>query len=196
MLLLVVLFAAADLKDWGSSPQAYFMTKAERAQWAAITNDADAQQFIDRFIASKGPDFVAEVAARAAMADKYLTLGKTPGSKSLRGKVVILLGPPKDVRVADTEVKGSSSSTANGYTSAAADGGPSVANMGAASDRGGMSGKLVRDYTFTYPEFKVTVEADMTSGEDRIPDKKEAAALEKLFESAAAAPVAVTRPKQ
>ena len=195
MLLLALLFAAAVIKDWGASPQAYFMTKAERAQWAAITNDADAQQFIDRFIASRGPDFVAEVAARTSMADKYLTLGKTAGSKSIRGKVVILLGPPADIRVAETEVKGSSSSTANAYAGAAADGGPSVANMGDASNRGGMSGKRVRNYTFTYPDFKVTVEADVTSGEDRIPDKREAAELEKRFESAAAAPVAVTRPK-
>ena len=195
MLLTALLFATAVLKEWGSSPQAYFMTKAERAQWAEIKSDSEAQQFIDRFVASRGPGFVDEVAERASMADKYLTLGKTPGSKSIRGKVIILFGPPKAVKVDDHEVKGRPSSAASGYMTATADGGPSVADVSDAARRGGMSGNLVRDYTFTYPDFTVTVEADVASGADRVADHKEAAALEQRFESAAAAPVILTHPK-
>jgi GWxTD domain-containing protein len=198
VLLAAVLFAAAVARplDWGSTPQAYFMTRAERAQWAAIKSDADAQQFIDHFVAGRGPDFADEVATRASMADKYLTLGKTAGSKSIRGKVVILLGPPKAVTVADRAVKGEHSSTAGGYMNASADGGPSPTDVSDAARREGMSGKLVRDYTFTYPDFAVTVEADVATGSDRVPDSRQAAALEKLFESAAEAPIAVTHPKQ
>jgi GWxTD domain-containing protein len=198
VLLSAVLFAAAVIRaqDWGASPQAYFMTRAERAQWAALKSDADAQQFIERFVASRGRDFEDEVATRASMADKYLTLGKTAGSKSIRGKVVILLGPPKAVSVADHEVKGDRSSTAGGYINASADGGPSITDVSDAARREGMSGKLVRNYTFTYADFAVTVEADVASGADRVPDSKQAAALEKLFESAAEAPIAVTHPKQ
>jgi len=174
------------------------MTRAERAQWAAIKSDADAQQFIEHFVASRGRDFEDEVATRASMADKYLTLGKTPGSKSIRGKVVILLGPPKAVSVADHEVKGEHSQTAGGYINASADGGPSITDVSDAARREGMSGKLVRNYTFTYADFAVTVtvEADVVTGVDRVPDGKQAAALEKLFESAAEAPIAVTHPKQ
>jgi len=193
-----LLFATAVVRplDWGSSPQAYFMTKAERAQWTAIKSDADAQQFIERFLASRGPDFESEVATRTAMADKYLTLGKSAGSKSIRGKVVILLGPPKAVSVADHEVKGEHNSTAGGYMNATADGGTSTTDFSDAARREGMSGKLVRDYTFTYADFSVTVEADVVTGADRVPDGKQAAALEKLFEAATEAPIAVTRPKQ
>jgi len=198
VLLSALLFATAVVRaqDWGSSPQAYFMTKTERAQWAAIKGDANAQEFIERFLASRGPDFESEVATRAAIADKYLTLGKTAGSKSIRGKVIILLGPPKAMSVADREVQGDPSQTTGAYMNATADGGMSVTDVSDAARRAGMSGKLLREYTFSYPDFAVTVEADTATGSDRVPDSKQAAALEKLFESAAEAPIAVTGPKQ
>ena len=53
-----LLFAAAlsqKYKDWAASPQAYFMTKAEHEQWAAIKTDEEAEQFVNRFLASRGP---------------------------------------------------------------------------------------------------------------------------------------------
>lgn len=90
-------FAAG--RDWYMSPQSYFMTKAERRQWAGIRTDEDAQRFVDQFLAKRGPNFADEVASRAEHADQYLTLGKTPGSKTLRGKLVILFGPPSDLKV-------------------------------------------------------------------------------------------------
>src|SRR5437763_7539071 len=90
-------------KGWESSPQGYFMTKAERAQWDAIKTDAEAQAFVNTFVASRGGDaWVAEVAKRADMADKYLTVGTAQGSKTLRGKAVILFGAPSDLKVTDT----------------------------------------------------------------------------------------------
>ena len=192
-------------KDWAASPQGYFMTRAERAQWSAIKTDAEAEQFVIQFIAGHGPGFVDEVAKRAQMADKYLTLGKTPGSKTLRGKIVILLGPPQGMSVTSRRVAGERSSTASAYMAASGDAGgssmsgPSMADMAAAAQREGMSGKEVRDYNFTYTgsklpapqasDFVVTVEADAVSGADRITDKKQAAQLDQVFEAAAVAGV-------
>src|SRR5947207_11391547 len=87
-------------KDWSHSPQAYFMTRAERAQWANLQTDADAEQFVNDFVAKRGGDaFVKEVAQNAAQADKYLTIGKTPGSLTARGKMMILLGPAAPTNV-------------------------------------------------------------------------------------------------
>ena len=167
------------------------MTKAERAQWAAITNDDDAQKFIDKFIASRGPDFVDEVKTRAAIADKYLTYGKTPGSKSLRGKVIILLGPPTSMAVSSRSETGPHSGTTSASINAAG-AGITADDVRDATQREAMSGKTFRDYTFTYPGLTVTVEAD-ADGIDRVPDRKQEAALQERFEAAAAAPVVRTK---
>ncbi|MGH9419900.1 MAG: GWxTD domain-containing protein [Thermoanaerobaculia bacterium] len=105
--------------DWIHSPQSYFMTKAERQAWTAVRSDDDAQRFIDQFLARRGPDFAAEVASRAEHADKYLTLGKTPGSRTLRGKLVILFGPPSNLYVGkdeDFKAHHSSPAVVNEYT--------------------------------------------------------------------------------
>src|SRR5216684_4195047 len=95
--------ASPDLKDWDRSPQGYFMTKAEHQEWSAIKTQEDAQHFIDQFLAKRGPNFAAEVSTRVEKADKYLTLGKLAGSKTLRGKVVILLGPPSTMDLSPAE---------------------------------------------------------------------------------------------
>src|ERR1700760_847250 len=91
--------ASPSFRDWERSPQGYFMTRAEHQEWAAIKSPEDAQRFIDQFLAKRGPGFAAEVSARAEKADKYFTVGKVMGSKSLRGKTVILLGPPSAMDV-------------------------------------------------------------------------------------------------
>ena len=192
MLLAALLFAISPkFQDWAASPQAYFMTKAERAQWAVITTDDDAQRFIDKFIASRGPDFVDEVKTRAAIADKYLTYGKTPGSKSLRGKVIILLGPPASMAVHERVESGPRSGTTSASIDAAGSG-ITADDVRDASQRQAMAGKTFRDYTFTYPGLTVTVEADV-NGVDRVSDHKQQEALEQRFEAAAAAPVVRTK---
>lgn len=198
MFLVALLFATGLVKyqDWGASPQAYFMTNAERAQWAEVKGDAEAEQFINKFVASRGADFASEVDTRAAIADKYLTIGKTKGSKSLRGKVIILLGPPSSMSVSDRVESGAHSGTASMYMNASADGGPSMDDMADAARREGLSGKKFRDYTFAYPGFTVTVAADASTGSDGIADRSQAVELDKRFEAAAAAPVVSTRPKQ
>src|SRR6202140_5943294 len=85
--------AGPDFKDWENSPQGYFMTKAEHQEWSAVRTEEEPQRFVAQFLAKRSPGFAADVAARTEQADKHLTIGKTAGSKRLRGKVVILLGP-------------------------------------------------------------------------------------------------------
>src|SRR5689334_23470611 len=108
LLLAVPVFARmSKYKDWAQSPEGYFMTKAERAQWAKLDTDAEAEKFIADFHARRLDNFQKEVADRAEHADKLLTIGKTEGSKSIRGKVVILLGPPSRIDVSEETVKNS-----------------------------------------------------------------------------------------
>jgi len=193
ILIALLLAISPKFQQWAESPQAYFMTKAERAEWAAITTDDAAQQFVDKFVASRGPDFIEEVKTRAAIADKYLTVGKTPGSRSLRGKVIIVLGPPSSMNVSQRVEKGEHSATVSGYMNAAADGGPSIDDVSGAARREGMSGKEFRDFTFTYRNLTVTVEADAITGADRVPDRKQETALQERFEEVGAKPVVKTK---
>jgi GWxTD domain-containing protein len=199
LILAVPAFAGVvKFKDWASTPQAYFMTKAERTQWAAVQTDTDAEQFVAKYIASRGSGFAAEVDKRAALADKYLTVGKTAGSKSLRGKVIILLGPPATITRGEREVKGGASATM-GVAMGAAGGPPTAGDMAQAADRGAMSSSRVVDYAFAYAADKlpasygkaatITVTVDPTTGTDKIEERRAAAELDALLEAAAAASV-------
>jgi GWxTD domain-containing protein len=208
--LLLVLLAPAvfadgliKYKDWDTSPQGYFMTKSERARWAEIKGDGQAEQFVNQFIAARPAGFVADVAKRAEMADKYLTVGKTPGSKTLRGKVVILLGPPSALNVSQrTSPVDRSMRSADLAASAGNNSGPSMADMSAAAQREGMSGGVVNEYAFTYAADKlpatygkplrITVLVDPSSGKDRFAERKQAAELSDLFELVAASRIAAT----
>jgi hypothetical protein len=205
-LIAVLLFAvpvlAADslgkYKDWENSPQAYFLTRAERAQWTTVHTEAEAEQFVNQYMASRGPGFAVDLAKRIANADKYLTIGKTPASQTLRGKVVVLLGPPSTFHVADVQV--SSGSTA-GLVSGGGSGGDrggqgaSVADMASAADRSTMSVKSVRQFTIGYdpkklpPSFDsditVIVDADQVTGKDHLAEPKLQKDLDRLFEMVA-----------
>jgi GWxTD domain-containing protein len=202
----VPLFAglSAKYKDWPSSPQGYFMTSSERAQWATLTSDADAEKFIQQFLAARGGEFPAEVAKRVEMADKYLTIGKTPGSKTLRGKAIILLGPPASLDVRDaTEGEGHANARAFGESvnRSGADGG--IAAAGGIKVTENMQTsispietvKARRYYSFTFRNdiakkldktaIIVNVVADPNSGKDEFVSRGEAPEVEKAFETAA-----------
>ena len=100
-LAVALLFAATlgKYRDWAESPQGYFMTKAERAEWSQLTTEADAEQFVNNFVASRGPRFADDVAAAAKEADDHLSVAGRKGSQTLRGKIVILLGRPASVTI-------------------------------------------------------------------------------------------------
>jgi GWxTD domain-containing protein len=191
-------------KGWDSSPEGYFMTRAEHDQWSKIDSDADAEKFVADFRAKRPDNFQKEVADRAANADKYLTVGKTPGSKSLRGKIVILLGPPTQMDVADRAVS-STKSDSGAMTSAmtnmnGTDGGGDAGH----GDKGGGSGSVnsisssmstttvVRVMHFNYQgavaktadrkQIDLNVEIDPNTGRDRISSRSEESDLNSIFE--------------
>src|ERR1043165_657840 len=127
-----VVFAGglSKYKNWPNSPQGYFMTNAERAEWkASVKTDDDAEQFIKKFVESRGPGFADDVAKRAEMADKHLTVSGRAGSLTTRGKIAILLGPPTSFSVARREVKGNASMSADSYANIDPTAGPSVGDM-------------------------------------------------------------------
>jgi len=84
-------------KNWDSTPEAYFLTNAERAEWKKLKTDAEAQNFILDYKNKRGPDFDKMLKERVAVADKYFTSGETKGSTTLRGKVIIVFGPPSGI---------------------------------------------------------------------------------------------------
>jgi hypothetical protein len=187
------------------------MTKTERVQWAGIVNDADADKFISDFVARRGAGFAEEVGDRVTNADKYLTIGKTkPASQTLRGKVIVLLGPPSAIKNEMKKGRVDRSATAGGYMSATGDsgsglggttgggGGASAGEMIAVANQSGMSEKRSYvEYTITYAGDKlppayatgvtITVQADPTTGEDWAPDHASQVKLDDLFATVAEA---------
>jgi GWxTD domain-containing protein len=59
-----------------------------------VKTDPDAQNFILDYKARRGPEWQKALDERIAAADKYFSAGETKGSETLRGKIVILFGPP------------------------------------------------------------------------------------------------------
>jgi GWxTD domain-containing protein len=91
--------ALADLskyKDWAKSAEAYFLTPPERAEWVSVKSDEDAEKFIASYFARRGGEpFKQEIARRIAAADQQFKMRRyDKGSLSVRGKLLVVLGPP------------------------------------------------------------------------------------------------------
>ncbi len=94
----VALAQMAKYKDWAKSPEAYFLTPPERAEWSKVTTDADAEKFIATYYAKRGGDkFRDEIARRIAAADTQFKLRRQRGAESTRGHLLIVLGGPSRV---------------------------------------------------------------------------------------------------
>jgi len=198
-----VFAGSPKFKEWEKSPQAYFMTQAERQEWNAVKTPEEAQQFVDKFLARRGPNFAAEVADRAAKADKYMTLGKLPGSQTLRGKTVILLGPPSDMGLADvidnSSVHRDNPETAGAYSGGGgASSGRDTSPGGSvdANEGGRTSGfsNVIRNYHLVYAStpagpIDVTISVDPNTGKDRPRGRDDAKRLDSAFEAAAQASI-------
>jgi hypothetical protein len=199
------LFAAGlsqKYKDWSHSPQAYYMTKADQAQWSNLKSDAEAEQFVNDFVARRGGDvFVKEVAQNAAQADKYLTIGRTRGSMTARGKMMILLGPVVPTRVTKKKRSGEvhlAPATAMGDLS-----GPTMEDMQTASNDPGNSTLYVTEYTYTYPaatlpaaygkSLTLKMEVDPGKDEDRPSSFGADKELDKIYEMVAQAKLAAAK---
>jgi GWxTD domain-containing protein len=207
LILLAALSAfAADrgkYKEWDQSPAGLFMTEAERTAWAKVSSEADAETFVNAFLAKREPNFTAEVTKRAQMADKYLTVGKTQGSKSLRGKVIILFGPPSGMNASErtrSNTKRDNPQVAGALSNAGSTGAGS--RFDDSNTHGGAIGttSLIRTYAITYTDEHTRnladakdvtfyIEADATTGEDRFASKTAAKEAEVLFERAAQASI-------
>lgn len=127
----------ADLvkhKDWDKSPEfVYLTTDDEKKAWKAVKADEDADRFIALFWAKRNPDlknpnneFKQIFEARVAKADEVFALGKKRGALTERGKLFILIGPPKtmaqkaqssaDVQAGSTAQQGSFIGTGGAMT--------------------------------------------------------------------------------
>jgi len=94
----VAMAQLSKYKDWPKSPEAYFLTPAERSEWSSVKTDDDAEKFIASYYAKRGGDrFKAEIARRIAAADEQFKLRRQRGAESQRGRLLIVLGLPTRV---------------------------------------------------------------------------------------------------
>jgi GWxTD domain-containing protein len=98
LLLAAGAFGADDLLKWNKSPEAYYMTAEEKAEWKNVSTPEQAQKFIDEYYRKRGEQFRKDVRTRIELADKQFKLDKTPGSRTQRGRVWMILGNPTRTR--------------------------------------------------------------------------------------------------
>ena len=186
MILAIALFFASANLHWADSPQGYFMTKAERAEWSKLTSDAEAAQFVEKFLVSRGPAFAGEVAARTKEADDNLSVARRRGSQTLRGKIVILLGRPLKVTIAPWTGDKSATMTTH-LTDGKLEPQP-VMNLPPSKERTSeMRIRYSTDYKLVYPKRTIVVAVDPISGDDRILDARASHEVHALLEAAAEA---------
>lgn len=153
------------------------------------------------FLARRGAGFAADVAEAAKAADEHLTvanpLAKRPGSKTLRGKIVILLGAPSGFSVGQAKTRGGVSM--DDYQTHVRAGRPQTLPIGTSPPpvTSELRKKYSTDYTFTYSKQNlpgtpaqdrvIVVSVDPTTGEDRILDARMAREVGELLELAAEA---------
>lgn len=106
LLTVEALAALVKYKDWDQSPEAvYLATDDEKKAWKAVASDEEAEKFLKLFWARRDPDlktppneYRLQFDALVAEGDKLFTIqGKKRGSLTERGKVLALLGAPKDI---------------------------------------------------------------------------------------------------
>ena len=103
-----------NYKDWNKSPEyTCLATDAEQKAWKKITSDEDADHFIQLFWAKRDPDLKTPVNEfkvvfdqRVKEADQLFAMARVRGALTERGKLYILLGPPKTLtRQAGTKLQ-------------------------------------------------------------------------------------------
>jgi len=111
--------------DFGKGPAQFIMTAEEKAAWKNIQNDADADAFIALFWARRDPtpatprnEFREEFESRVATADKQFGTGRTKGSMTDPGRMLIVYGPPTSPIVRTTTPGTGESNTRSGMRNA------------------------------------------------------------------------------
>ena len=132
-------------KDWAKSPEAYFLTAAERQEWSKTANDADAEKFIAAYWAKRGGDkFREAVQRRIAAADEQFKMRRQKGSESARGRIFVVLGAPSRV----TEAR----SPAADAEASGADAGRSGTGIGALQEEQGR-GSVIQTWIYQKDKF-------------------------------------------
>jgi GWxTD domain-containing protein len=97
---------SAEFADWDEGPEGFLLTKKEKKEWAKITTDQAAEQFIELFWARRNPDlassynrFKAEFEAKVRFADENFGGKNHRGATDDRGRVLILMGRPESRQV-------------------------------------------------------------------------------------------------
>lgn len=103
-----------NYKDWNKSPEyACLATEAEQKAWKKITSDEEAGRFVQLFWARRDPDlktpaneFKVVFDRRVKEADQLFAMPRLRGALTERGKLYILLGPPKTLsRLTGTKMR-------------------------------------------------------------------------------------------
>ena len=96
---------AGDPEDWASSPEAYLLTKQERADWYKLDSRESRAAFKQRYWLKRDPtpgtaknELMEAVLTRIKTADARFGMENTPGSRTARGLVFIVLGSPARVQ--------------------------------------------------------------------------------------------------
>lgn len=95
----------AVTQSWIDSPEAVFLTNQERVEWWTLDTEAERDAFKNRYWLQRDPtpdngrlEFKEVVEKRIATADSRFPIEKTPGSRTARGMVFVLLGSPATAR--------------------------------------------------------------------------------------------------
>jgi GWxTD domain-containing protein len=153
-------------RDWEKSPEAYFLTPGERAEWKKVSTDEDAEKFIALYWAKRGGEpFKQEVSRRIAAADQQFKLQRYKrGADSVRGRLLVTLGPPS--RVSQQRTQENVSGQADAGRDAAFSGGEEV---------------IVHTWTyekeklapFGLPELRAQISVDPRRGSDTLQNSTE-----------------------
>lgn len=89
---------------WREGPVRYLLSKDEDSSFRALATDEERARFVERFWMSRDPvpttpenEYRTLFFRRVTEADRLFTESTTPGWKTDRGKIYILLGPPDDL---------------------------------------------------------------------------------------------------
>jgi GWxTD domain-containing protein len=108
-----IVLRSAPAQDWSRSPEAAFLTTEERRQWKDLRSDESREDFKKLYWSRRDPNPLTEtnefremVQARIRSADAQFSVGKTLGSRTARGLVLIVLGRPSIQQQTVGPVKG------------------------------------------------------------------------------------------
>lgn len=92
-------------KQWLEEVVPYIITSREKEVFLSLPTELDRGQFIESFWKKRDPnpqtpenEFKLEYYRRIALANKFFGVGGIPGWRTDRGRMFILLGPPKEIQ--------------------------------------------------------------------------------------------------